>query len=190
MGFFARNAEWLKNYFVPSIADTGTQPVLLSDDVQLTHPYQTGLEQFALDWIFQDTVSNPGLNTNTPLIQIPNDLDEVWRVLLCTIEFPVGPTGNFNYQPCIVDNGQAALNHVVWDPAETIAAGVTTPQLILPRSAGSDRGPERVFCTRSVREGRFVTVGLRQTSGQAFGTEAITVKAYVIRQPRGAQVPT
>jgi len=191
MGFFARNASWLKDYFTPSVTPGFVQPVALSEDVQLVHPYSSGWEQPALNYFFTLALLNPGPASNLFCVFPPADAAEgspvnqqVWRVILANITIPAGPTGNFNYRAFIGDNGTAGGRTVDYDTGETISSGDGLTRILYPTADVETDWPAIV--TRSGL--RFTGLGIAQTSSQAASSEGIVIEAWILRAPRGGSI--
>lgn len=182
MGRFARDAPWISRIFQPSVAPATRQPDAVSDDVQLVSPYAACTVQHPHDYIVDQVgIPNPGQNLFVAGVN-PNQVatgPEFWRVFRFTVQIPAGPAANFDYM-CRIRN--TVTNQTIQvDPTETIAAGNTDEN-------DSAIPIVTVLSTMGPGEPELV-IDLFQLSAQAFGTEGITFRAYVLRVPQGLTIP-
>ncbi len=190
MGLFARNAEWLKNYFTPSVSSAAQQPVAVSDDVQLVHPYSSGWgEQHVLDYFFTASLLNPGQGNNLflvipPALEDATENDVVWSPALINMRIPGGTAAQFDFISFIGDNGSAGLRIVHFDEGSNIAALATARAIVYPSNNLDSNWPAVI-----TRQGlRTSGIGIQQTSAQAVSTVGLTVEAWILRAPRGGVI--
>lgn len=194
MGRFSRQAPWLRRIFPPSTTPETKQPSAVSEDIQLTQDYlAAGQTQDPTQWIIDDSAIIPGTGNDVTLIAPINfnpGVPEVWRVFYLTVRFPSSPSNAYEFSlklflPVqsreitiseIISIGNTNNEEVIIYPAmHTMADEVATggafqnaPPLLLPTDGANS-----------------MNIIATQISGQAASSDAMDVRAYVLRNPVG-----
>ncbi len=178
MGFFTRDAPWIKGVFRPSRAPAVRQPDAVSDDVQLTQDYFAGGQvQQAQDYLRQDEQLNPGPGARLTVLSPVSfvQVEEVWRIFFMSVRPLTGPTSNLFFDLELFWPNTA--QEVTIADGEVLPAGINNAinvgvnqALILPAA------PDSPFS---------VNIRLLQTSGPAASDVTLQTSFYILRNLRG-----